>query len=125
MRIRFSALVGALLVPFLLRGVATAEDAATKVVTDKAHDFSWTLPAAWDVVEPSASDREAGYHAKAKRPVSTGIECTANVFVKPTGGATLDTFVSMMKDNRSLRDCSLLSRPVTSCSKAMMSTRRA
>lgn len=34
-----------------------------------------------------------GYDAKAKRPVSTGIECSANVFVKPTGGATLDTFV--------------------------------
>ena len=100
MRTRFAALVGALLVPFLLRGVASAEDAAQKVVTDKEHDFAWTLPSAWEVVEPSASDRESGYHAKAKRPVSAGVECTANVFVKPAGGATLDTFVSMMKDNK-------------------------
>ena len=86
MRTRFAALVGALLVPFLLRGVASAEDAAQKVVTDKEHDFAWTLPSAWEVVEPSASDRESGYHAKAKRPVSAGVECTANVFVKPAGG---------------------------------------
>lgn len=99
MRIRPLVVVAALLAPLLLRGVASAED-AKKVVTDKDHDFRWELPSSWDLQEPSAGEKEDGYQAKAKRSVSAGVECIANVFVKPAAGATLDTFVSMMKDKK-------------------------
>jgi len=105
MRIRPASLLGASLATFLaasgvllVRGPARAEDGAPAVVTDAEHDFEWKLPAGWALVDASASDKEQGYHAKAKRPVATGVECVANVFVKPLSGSTLDTFVSIVKD---------------------------
>lgn len=108
MRVRWLAVVLPALLLGFLRAPARAEDGGEAPAaspegptkTDADHDFEWKLPHGWELLDPSESDTQAGFVAKAKRVVSQGVEVTAYVLVRDASGIDLAAATAEVTANK-------------------------